>query len=64
MTIKRFMRLSTFILMVAIASTIPVPMTFKRKDDLPKDLIEQVEQVEQVEQNDNEKDTSDIKEIA
>jgi len=57
MTFKRFMRLSIFILMIAIASIIPVPMTFKGKDNLPQNLTEQVEE------NDKEEEASDIKEI-
>lgn len=57
MTFKRFMRLSIFILMVAIASIIPVPITFRGKDNLPQNLIEQVKE------NDKKEDISDIKEI-
>lgn len=57
MSIKRFLRLSIFILMVAIASIIPVPITFKGKDNLPQNLIEQVEE------KNEEEDTSDLKEI-
>jgi len=43
--------------MVVLASVLPVPITFYRKDELPKNLIEQVE----VEEEDANKD--DIKEL-
>jgi len=45
-TFKRFLRLSALALMIALASVLPVPITFYRKDDLPKFLIEQLDQKE------------------
>ncbi len=52
MKIKRTLRLIALIFIIALACAIPVPMTFKQKDNLPKDLIEQVEKKEDDEDED------------
>ena len=56
-TFKRFLRLLALVLMIALASVLPVPITFYRKDDLPKFLIEQLDHKE------DEDGKEDIKEI-
>ena len=56
-TFKRLLRLSALALMIALASVLPVPITFYRKDDLPKFLIEQLDHKE------DEDEKEDIKEI-
>ncbi|MBT8303613.1 MAG: hypothetical protein KJP09_04015 [Bacteroidia bacterium] len=43
MKIKRVIRRVALILMIALACVLPVPLTFAKKDDLPKFLIEKVE---------------------
>ncbi|WP_299890055.1 hypothetical protein [uncultured Lacinutrix sp.] len=43
MNIKKQLRLVALIVFIAIACAIPFPMTFKRKDNLPKHLIEQLD---------------------
>jgi len=45
------------ILMIALASVLPVPITFYRKDNLPKYLIEQIDN------NEDETGIEDIKEL-
>ena len=55
--LKKILRLIVLILVICMASIIPVPINFYAKDNLPKDLIELV-----VKQNDDEQDR-DIKEI-
>ena len=57
MKIKRLLRLLALILMIAMASIIPVPITFFNKDKLPKFVIEQIDEKE----DDSEKE--DIKEL-
>ncbi|MBT8393754.1 MAG: hypothetical protein KJN66_02785 [Bacteroidia bacterium] len=57
MKIKRILRLLALILMIAMASILPIPITFFNKDKLPKFVIEQIDQKEE----DSEKE--DIKEI-
>jgi len=57
MKIKRILRLLALILVIAMASILPVPITFFNKDKLPKFVIEQIDEKEE----DSEKD--DIKEI-
>jgi hypothetical protein len=56
-TFKRFLRLLALALMIALASVLPVPITFYKKDDLPKFLIEQLDHKE------DEDGKEDIKEI-
>jgi len=41
--IKRTLRLFTLILMIALASVLPVPISFYKKDDSPKYQIEQID---------------------
>jgi hypothetical protein len=57
MTLKRFLRLLALAVIIAMASIIPVPITFAKKDNLPKYLIEQLDTKE------NEDDEDDIKEL-
>lgn len=57
MKIKRILRLLALILVIAMASILPVPIFFHNKDKLPKYPIEQIDEKEE----DSEKD--DIKEI-
>jgi len=56
--LKRILKLFALLLMIGLASILPVPITFYRKDDLPKYLIEQVDTKE----DDIEED--DIKELS
>lgn len=57
MTFKRLMRLVILALIIAFASILPMPITFYRKDHLPKDLIEHVENTEE---EDNENDAKEL----
>ena len=57
MKIKRLLRLLALVIMIAMASILPVPITFFNKDKLPKFVIEQIDEKEE----DTEKE--DIKEI-
>jgi len=43
--------------MIALASVLPVPISFYKKDDLPKYVIEQIDS------NDDETNNNDIKEL-
>jgi hypothetical protein len=52
-TFKRFLRLLALILVIAMASVLPVPITFFRKDDLPKNLIEQIDTNKDEDEKDN-----------
>ncbi|MDD7886474.1 hypothetical protein [Flavivirga sp. 57AJ16] len=45
-TLKKALRLFALILMIALASVLPVPMTFYKKDHLPKYTIELVDKKE------------------
>ncbi len=54
MKIKRILRLFALVLMIGLACVLPVPMTFYRKDELPKNLIEKVE-LEDEKEDDEEK---------
>ena len=56
-TFKRILRLLALMLMIALASVLPVPISFFRKDDLPKNLTEQID----TKDDEDEKDV--IKEI-
>lgn len=58
MKIKRIFRLFALALLIGMACILPVPITFTKKDNLPKYLIEQIDTKE----NDNEKD-KDVKEL-
>lgn len=57
-SIKRTLRLFALIFMIGLATILPVPITFFRKDNLPKFKIEQIDK----KQEDENKD--DIKEIS
>ena len=57
MKIKRFLRLLALALLIAMASVLPIPITFYNKDKLPKYLIEQIDTKE------DEAEQEDIKEI-
>lgn len=52
-TIKRFMRLFLLLLMIGMASILPVPILFYGKDHLPKNLIELVEDVAEDDEEDD-----------
>ncbi|WP_299677895.1 hypothetical protein [uncultured Dokdonia sp.] len=52
MKFKRFLRLVALILMVAVAAAIPIPMKFAYKDNLPKNLQEQVDTKEEDDEED------------
>jgi len=54
---KKLLRLFALIIMIALASILPVPITFYRKDNLPKYLIEQIDK------NDDKTVEEDIKEL-
>lgn len=43
MKIKRILRLLALILMIALASVLPVPLIFYKKDKMPKYLLEQID---------------------
>jgi len=53
MKIKRILRLIIFALMIGLACILPVPMTFSRKDDVPKYLIEQMDTKDDKEEDDD-----------
>lgn len=44
-------------LLIGLACILPVPMTFSRKDDVPKYLIEQIDK------NENDNEDKDVKEL-
>ncbi|WGD35217.1 hypothetical protein [Olleya sp. YS] len=52
MNLKRGLRLVALVLFIAIACVLPFPMTFKRKDNLPKDLIEQIDKTTKTDEED------------
>ena len=43
MKLKRLIRLIGLVLFISLACILPIPMTFSRKDDVPKYLIEQID---------------------
>lgn len=49
---KRFLRLFLLLLMIAMASVLPVPILFYGKDHLPKNLTELVENVTEYDEED------------
>ena len=57
-SIKRILRLLALLFMIALATVLPVPITFYRKDNMPKFKIEQFEKKKEDENKD------DIKEIS
>ena len=54
---KRFLRLFLLLLMIGMASILPVPILFYGKDNLPKNLTELVENTE------DENENVDVKEL-
>lgn len=42
-TLKKILRLFALILIIALASVLPITMSFCRKDDLPKYVVEQID---------------------
>ena len=56
-TLKKALRLFALILMIALASVLPVPITFYKKDNLPEYTIELVEK------KDDDTESEDIKEV-
>ncbi len=57
MTFKRFCRLLLLAIFIGLACALPIPITFKSKDNLPKHFIEQIDNQE------NDDDQDDIKEL-
>lgn len=56
-TFKKGLRLLALALIIALASVLPVPINFYRKDNLPKYTIEQIDTKEEDDESD------DIKEL-
>lgn len=56
-TLKKAFRFLALILIIALASVLPVPITFYKKDDLPK------YQIEQIDTEDKDTENEDAKEI-
>lgn len=56
-TLKKTLRLFALVIMIALASILPVPVTFYRKDNLPNFKIEQIDKKR------DDKTQEDIKEI-
>ena len=56
MNLKRLLRLVALFLFIAIACVLPFPMTFKRKDNLPKDLTEQIDKKKETDESAIKKD--------
>jgi len=54
MKTKRFLRFLALIFMIAMATELPIPLIFYKKDKMPKYLLEQIDKKE-------EEDESDIK---
>ncbi|WP_298761581.1 hypothetical protein [uncultured Psychroserpens sp.] len=52
MKIKKTLRLIALIFIIVLACIVPFPMQFNQKDNLPKDLIEQVEKREEEDDED------------
>ena len=52
MKIKRFIRLLALILLIAMASILPVPLIFYKKDKMPKYLLEQIDKKEDENEDD------------
>jgi hypothetical protein len=49
MNIKKTLRIMGLIILIAMAAALPVPMTFKYKDKLPKYTVEQIDKKEEKE---------------
>jgi len=43
MKLKRLLRLIGLVLFISLACVLPIPMTFSRKDDAPKHVIERID---------------------
>jgi hypothetical protein len=56
-TLKKAFRFLALILIIALASVLPVPITFYKKDDLTK------YQIEQIDTEDKDTENEDAKEI-
>jgi hypothetical protein len=52
MKIKRFIRLLALLLLIAMASVLPVPLIFYKKDKMPKYLLEQIDKKEDENEDD------------
>ena len=57
MNLKRHLRLIMLAFLIGLACILPVPITFTRKDDVPKYLIEQIDK------NKNDDEENDLKEL-
>jgi len=51
--LKRFLRLLLLAILIGMASILPVPILFYGKDNLPKNLTEQVENTEDEDEEDD-----------
>jgi len=56
-TLKKGLRLLALVLIIALASVLPVPINFYRKDNFPKYTIEQIDTKE------DDDESFDIKEL-
>ncbi|WP_397363509.1 hypothetical protein [Olleya sp. R77988] len=56
MKIKRALRLVALILFIIMACILPFPLNFKRKDNIPKNLIEQIDKKQEIKEDDINKD--------
>ncbi|MGB5243744.1 MAG: hypothetical protein WBN16_11700 [Lutimonas sp.] len=54
MRIKKFLRFLMLLIFIIIASIIPVPIKFYKKDNLPTYEIEQIDKKEEEEDKENE----------
>ena len=57
MKFKKVLRTTAWIILLVMACMIPLPITFTKKDNLPKYLIEQIDT------KDNEEEEDDIKQL-
>lgn len=51
--LKKTLRLLALVIMITLASILPVPITFYRKDNLPKFKIEQIDKKKEDEDEDD-----------
>ncbi len=53
MKTKRILRLIAFAFFISLACILPVPISFSRKDDAPKYLIEQIDSTEKEDEDES-----------
>jgi len=56
MKTKRILRLIALAFFISLACVLPIPITYSRKDDVPKYLIEQIDTKENEDENEEEKE--------